>query len=92
MTLGLCLDYPRGRPDVFEYCLLETGREPSWQRLPIAGTWFPHAFIGTMASLMRKVEDPSRPLPTGVDDAVRTMALVEAAYASSASGGTPVRY
>jgi hypothetical protein len=45
-----------------------------------------------MASLMRKAEDPSRDLPTAVDDAVRTMALVEAAYTSSASGATPIPY
>jgi predicted dehydrogenase len=92
VTLGLCMDYPRGRPDAFEYCLLEEGGEPTWHSVEIDGTWFPHAFIGTMASVMRKAEDPSRPLPTSVDDAARTMALVEAAYASSAVGGTPIRY
>ena len=52
----------------------------------------PHAFIGTMASVMAKAEDPSRPLPTSVDDALRTMAVVEAAYLSSASGSTPIDY
>jgi predicted dehydrogenase len=60
--------------------------------VPIDGTWFPHAFIGTMASVMRAAEDPTRDLPTSVHDAVRTMALVEAAYTSSASGATPIPY
>ena len=49
----------------------------SWQTVDIDGTWMPHAFIGTMASVRRKVEDPSRPLPTSVDDALHTMAVVE---------------
>ena len=91
VTLGLCMDYPRGRPDVFEYCLFGDGT-PSWETLDIEGTWMPHAFIGTMASVMAKAEDPSRPLPTSVDDALRTMAVVEAAYLSSASGSTPIDY
>lgn len=92
LTLGLCLDYPRGQPDRLEVCLFEDGHEPAWQTVPVEGTWFPHAFIGTMASVMRKVEDPSRELPTSADDAVRTMALVEAAYTSSSSGATPIPY
>ena len=92
LTLGLCLDYPRGQPDRLEVCFFEDGQEPAWQIVTVEGTWFPHAFIGTMASVMRKVEDPTRELPTSVDDAVRTMALVEAAYTSSASGATPIPY
>jgi predicted dehydrogenase len=92
LTLGLCLDYPRGQPDRFDLCLFEEGAEPTWQSVPIEGTWFPHAFIGTMASVMRVAEDPARQLPTVVDDAVHTMALVEAAYDSSAHGATPIPY
>jgi predicted dehydrogenase len=92
LTLGLCLDYPRGQPDRLEVCFLEDGDEPAWQTVPIEGTWFPHAFIGTMASVMRAVEDSERGLPTSVHDALRTMALVEAAYTSSRSGATPIPY
>lgn len=91
VTLGLCMDYPRGQPDIFEYCLLDQD-ERTWQTVDIDGTWMPHAFIGTMASVMRKAEDPSLPLPTHVDDALLTMAVVEAAYASSAGGATPIDY
>ncbi len=91
VTLGLCMDYPRGQPDVFEYCLFDRD-DRAWQTVDIDGTWMPHAFIGTMASVMRKVEDLSRPLPTHVDDALRTMAVVEAAYALSAGGATPIDY
>ena len=92
VTLGLCMDYPRGRPDAFEYCLLDEDGSPGWETLEVEGTWMPHAFIGTMASVMRKVENPSLPLPTAVDDALRTMAVVEAAYASSTGGATPIDY
>lgn len=88
--LGLLLDYPRGEPDEFEYCLLEEGREPEWRAVHIEGSWFPEAFIGSMASLMRYAEGSSRRLPTAVEDALRTMALVEAAYQSSAGGATPI--
>lgn len=89
--LGLLLDYPRGRPDNFEVCTREAGEAvPSWRTLPVEGSWFPHAFIGTMASLQRHATGESTDLPTGIDDALRTMAVVEAAYVSSASGGTPI--
>ncbi|MGH9534033.1 MAG: Gfo/Idh/MocA family protein [Terriglobales bacterium] len=63
---------------------------PAWRSAPLAGNWFPDAFIGSMASLMRWADDAACPAPTAVADAVRTMALVEAAYESSAAGGRPV--
>lgn len=89
--LGLLLDYPRGRPDTFEVCTRTNDTAaPEWRSQPVEGSWFPHAFIGTMASLQRYATGESTDLPTGIDDALRTMAVVEAAYASSASGGTPL--
>jgi predicted dehydrogenase len=90
LTLGLCLDYPRGQPDRFDVCFLDEDKQ--WQTLPIEGTWFPDAFIGTMASVMRAAEDATLKPQTAVDDAVRTMALVEAAYESSARGSTAISY
>ncbi|MHB8627740.1 MAG: Gfo/Idh/MocA family protein [Aggregatilineales bacterium] len=86
--LGVNLNYPDGEPDVFEYCVLEPGKPTTWQPVIINGTWFPDAFIGTMASLMRFIEGSSPDLPTSVDDAYKTMAVVEAAYESSAQGAT----
>lgn len=90
VKLGLLLDYPKGEPDEFEYCILEDGREPVWQTERITGSWFPEAFVGTMASLQRFAEGSASVLPTSVEDAIRTMALVEAAYQSSAAGATPI--
>ena len=90
--LGVNLNYPEGLPDSFEYCVLNDGEPPQWQSVELTGTWFPDAFIGTMASVMRFVEGSSTKLPTSVDDAFRTMALVEAAYRSSESGATEIPY
>lgn len=85
---GLLKNYPVGEPDCFEYCLLEEGQPAHWQRGTIHGTWFPDAFVGSMAALMRFVEGSDGALLHGVEDVVKTMACVEAAYQSSASGST----
>jgi predicted dehydrogenase len=87
---GLNMNYPDGVPDRFEYILLEDGDAASWQTLDIKGSWFPEAFIGTMASLMRYVNGETSSLPTSVEDAIHTMATVEAAYESSRGGGAPL--
>jgi hypothetical protein len=44
-----------------------------------------------MASIMRFVEGSTTELPTRVEDALQTMAVVEAAYKDSAQGGTEVQ-
>ena len=88
--LGLLLDYPAGAADQFEYCTLVEGKPPEWKSVEIAGSWFPHAFIGTMSSLMRFAEGSAADLPTSVEDAYRTMSLVEAAYRSNDTGGMPI--
>jgi predicted dehydrogenase len=100
--LGINLDYPRGLPDELEYCRLGGGDAaagsspngassiPAWRSIPLVGSWFPHAFVGTMASLMRRAEGETSELPTAVEDAFRTMAVVEACYESSARGAIPV--
>ncbi|MGH9655634.1 MAG: Gfo/Idh/MocA family protein [Bryobacteraceae bacterium] len=90
--LGLLLDYPRGQPDDFRYALLENGKSPQWQVLTIDGTWFPDAFIGSMRSLMAFLDGDTDKLPTSVDDAYKTMAVVEAAYQSNDFGGTKISY
>jgi predicted dehydrogenase len=88
--LGLLLDYPKGQPDEFEYITVEPAKHPEWQRVEIEGSWFPDAFIGSMASLMSFLDGAIDCLPTSVDDALKTMGSVEAAYESSATGGTMV--
>ena len=53
--------------------------EPKWTE-----SWFPDAFIGTMAQLLIALEKGQEPAITGADN-LKTMALVEAAYASAAN-------
>lgn len=88
--MGLLMNYPDGVPDKFEYCLLEKGNQPVWREQVLEGTWFPDAFVGTMSSLMRFAEGSDATLPTSVEDVIHTMAVVEAAYKSSARGGEPL--
>lgn len=88
--MGLLMDYPKGVPDKFQYCLLKEGEEPQWEEKELEGSWFPDAFIGTMSSLMRYQLGETNFLPTSVEDVIKTMAVVEAAYTSSDEGGVPV--
>jgi hypothetical protein len=52
---------------------------PTW-----AESWFPDAFIGTMAQLLIAIEDRTRPAVSGEDN-LRTLALVAAACESATS-------
>lgn len=84
--IGVNLNYPEGLPDT-----LSIGREDEgWRDLPIGGNWFPDAFFGSMGSLQRYLDGSNDKLPTNVEDAIKTMALVEAAYQSSERGGTRI--
>ncbi len=88
--MGLLMDYPHGVPDKFEYCILQEGKTPNWTTVALEGSWFPEAFIGTMANLMRYAEGSDSVLYTSVEDVIKTMAVVEAAYSSSDNGGVKV--
>jgi predicted dehydrogenase len=84
IRIGVMLDYPKGEPDSFE--IKVDGRD--WETPMLAGSWFPDAFIGPMSNLQRFVSGEDAMLLTHVDDVLNTMRLVEAAYESSAGGGT----
>jgi predicted dehydrogenase len=86
VQVGVMLDYPKGRPDTLEVKL----NGQNWENLELKGTWFPDAFIGPMSNLQRYVAGQDANLVTSVTDVLRTMALVEAAYLSSATGGVPL--
>ena len=87
INFGALIDYPRGAADSFEYVLLENGQEPQWQQMNIEGSWFPHAFIGSMAQLMLAAEGTIEKPDNSAEDCIHTMACVEAAYVSSEKGG-----
>ena len=86
LTMGVNLDYPKGPPDALDISL--DGEE--WKPVELRGSWFIEAFEGPMSNLQRFVAGEDEALVSSVDDAVKTMALVEACYLSSAAGGTPV--
>ncbi len=86
-TLGVILDYPHGKPDRLESSI--QGRT-EWMEHSIDGQWFPDAFAGAMGSLQAFVEGSAEFLPNSVDDAYRTMKVVEAIYSSSHKGGEPL--
>ena len=58
--------------------------------VPLTGSWFPDGFVGRMANLQRFVAGEDAELIGSVEDAWNTMALVEAAYQSSATPATPL--
>lgn len=87
VQLGVNLDYPRGEPDILE---IHPKGGHGWVSVPLQGSWFPDAFIGRMANLQRYATGEDAELVSSVEDAWNTMALVEAAYRSSASPATPL--
>ncbi len=84
-TMGVNLAYPSGPADTME---VACGGE--WKPLPLRGSWFVEAFEGPMSNLQRFVAGEDSVLIGSVDDAIKTMALVEACYQSSERGATPI--
>lgn len=87
IEMGLLKNYPEGEPDTFEYIQFREGKEADWQEVVIKGSWFPHAFIGSMGEMIKVIENPGYVPDNSVEDCIHTMACVEAAYRSSAQGG-----
>lgn len=86
LTMGVNIDYPNGPPDTLEVAL--AGK--SWRKVELRGSWFIEAFEGPMSNIQRFVAAEDATLVSPVEDAIKTMALVEACYQSSAAGGTPI--
>ena len=83
LTWGVNLAYPAGPADTME---VTSGSH--WVDVPLRGSWFTEAFEGPMSNLQRFVAGEDATLIGSVHDAIKTMAVVEACYQSSASGGT----
>jgi predicted dehydrogenase len=86
LTMGVNIDYPVGARDTLEIST-STG---AWEPVPLRGSWFTEAFEGPMSNLQRFVAGEDDALVSPVDDAIKTMALVEACYRSSAGATTPI--
>ncbi|MBV7530205.1 Gfo/Idh/MocA family oxidoreductase [Chitinophaga sp. sic0106] len=89
IDFGALVNYPHGVPDSFKYTVTNDDGYTEWKSLPMDGSWFPHAFIGSMAEVMRAAETGGLP-DNSVEDCIHTMACVEAAYAASKQGGVPL--
>lgn len=85
VTWGVNLDYPAGPADTMEVAI-----DGEWAPVPLRGSWFTEAFEGPMSNLQRFIAGEDPVLVGSVDDAIKTMAVVEACYDSSARGGTPI--
>lgn len=86
IKIGVNLDYPRGEPDTLEVCFES---RHGWQAVPLRGSRFNQAFEGSMSHRQRLAAGEDAVLSSSVEDAARTMAVVEACYASSAHGASP---
>src|SRR5437867_10715037 len=76
--IGWCKD-PFTTPSTLRYAVIG---DKEWQRPMWTESWFPDAFIGTMAQLLVALETGREPAISGGDN-LKTMALVEAAYLST---------
>ncbi len=87
INFGALINYPRGAADSFEYILSESDATPQWKTMKIEGSWFPHAFIGSMKQVLMAAEGLIDKPDNSASDCIHTMACLEAAYISSAQGG-----
>ena len=85
LTWGVNLAYPSGPDDT-----LELAANGAWTSVPLRGSWFTEAFEGPMSNLQRYVSGEDDTLVGSVHDAIKTMAVVEACYTSSADGATSI--
>jgi predicted dehydrogenase len=85
--MGVNLNYPEGEPDTLEIARTDS----EWSAIALRGSWFLEAFEGPMSNLQRFVAGEDPKLVSSVEDAIRTMAVVEACYESSARGATAIQ-
>jgi predicted dehydrogenase len=72
-------NYPAPTPSTLDFTTRASGEwhQPRWPEV-----WFPDAFVGTMAQILRAVEDGTEPEISGRDN-LETIALCEAVYAAA---------
>ncbi len=88
-TRGLALGevgwpkYPARTPSTLDWTTVHAvDGAAGWQRPRWEEAWFPDAFVGPMAELLRDLEGSAPAVATGEDN-LETMALVDAAYLSA---------
>lgn len=85
LTMGVNLSYPTGPADT-----MEIFTDEAWRTLPLRGSWFIEAFEGPISNLQRAIAGEDATLVSSVDDAIKTMAIVEACYESNERGAIPI--
>jgi predicted dehydrogenase len=90
IRMGVLINYPAGIPDTLEYTVLAGGKETEWKTATVEGSWFPHAFIGSMAEVMKAAATGAQP-NNSVEDCIYTMACVEAAHESDKHGAVKLK-
>jgi predicted dehydrogenase len=87
VQLGVLKNYPAGVADTYEYNVEQNGTLSGWQSKRVEGSWFPHAFIGSMAQVLLAADGKIKQPDNSTEDCLHTMACVEAAYLASELGG-----
>ncbi len=72
--------WPERRPSTIDYATIDS--PGAWQRPRWTDAWFPDAFTGTMAGLLRSIETGAEPDIPGRDN-LRTIALCDAVLCSA---------
>ena len=75
-------NYPKRTPSTLDYTTTKGPAKGKWVSPRWKEVWFPDAFVGPMADLLRALEEGRAPETSG-DDNLKTMALVDAAYRSA---------
>ena len=86
VKLGVNYDYPKGEDDELWFC--RKGGE--WEQVPLQGSWFIDAFMGTMRNVQRFDAGEDEELYGSTEDAYETMALVEACFRSMEMPAVPL--
>ena len=86
VKLGVCYDYPNGEADELWYC----PTDGDWVQVPLTGSWFIESFMGPMRNLQRFDAGEDDALYSDIEDAYRTMALVEACFEAAAAPSVPL--
>jgi predicted dehydrogenase len=81
-TLGAMIGEPGSTPDRLE---VRSRDDRAGDVRDLPGAWFPDAFAGPMAAVMRSIVEGGEP-PTSAADALRSLELVRAAELSHESG------
>ena len=74
--------YPERVPSTIDFTTTSGPDAGTWVQPRWDEAWFPDAFVGPMAELLRAIEEDREPTISGRDN-LGTMALVEAAYRSA---------